>query len=60
LAQIAPFLGRDKKRGGGEVRWVLPRLGGVIAGVAIPDEEIARVWPQLSAVPGSGPFTVIV
>jgi 3-dehydroquinate synthetase len=59
-AQIAPFLGRDKKRGGGEVRWVLPRLGGVIAGVAIPDEEIARVWPQLSAVPGSGPFTVIV
>ncbi len=59
-AQIAPFLGRDKKRGGGEVRWVLPRFGGVVTGVTIPDEEIARVWPQLASIPGTGPFTMIV
>ncbi|MFZ5788704.1 MAG: 3-dehydroquinate synthase [Acidobacteriota bacterium] len=59
-AQLAPFLGRDKKRGGGEVRWVLPRFGGVVAGVAVPEDEIARVWSALSALSGAGPFDVIL
>ncbi|MCX7896126.1 MAG: hypothetical protein N2447_09290, partial [Thermoanaerobaculum sp.] len=54
---VAPYLGRDKKRRGGAVRWVLPRFGGVVVGVEVPPEEVQQAFERLRGVPGSGPFT---
>jgi 3-dehydroquinate synthase len=53
---ISPYVARDKKRRGGRVGWVLPRLGGVVLDVAIGDEEAAAVYRELAALPPQGPF----
>ncbi|HPS79489.1 MAG TPA: 3-dehydroquinate synthase family protein [Thermoanaerobaculaceae bacterium] len=54
---VAPYLSRDKKRQGGEISWVLPRLGGVVLGVRIPEDQVRRVYETLCTVPPEGPFT---
>ncbi|MGZ6029428.1 MAG: 3-dehydroquinate synthase [Myxococcaceae bacterium] len=53
---VSPFVARDKKRQGGRVSWVLPRMGGVVLDVAIGDEEAAAVYANLAALPPGGPF----
>lgn len=55
--RVAPFVTRDKKRRDGDVDWVLPRLGGVVLGVRIPEEQIARVHEALCTLPPEGPFS---
>lgn len=55
--QIAPFVTRDKKRRGGDVDWVLPRLGGVVLGARLSEEHIARVYEALCTLPPEGPFS---
>lgn len=55
--QVVEYLGRDKKRAFGAVRWVLPRLGGVVLGVEIPAEEVRACLEKLLEVPETGPFT---
>jgi 3-dehydroquinate synthase len=54
---VAPYVARDKKRRGGRVGWVLPRLGGVVLDVAIGDEEAAAIYEKLTSVPAQGPFS---
>jgi 3-dehydroquinate synthase len=54
---VVPFVARDKKRQGGRVGWVLPRLGGVVLDVAIADEEVAAVYTTLASLPPQGPFS---
>lgn len=54
---VRPFVYRDKKRRGGDVDWVLPRLGGVVLGVHIPEEQVARVYEALCTLPPAGPFS---
>jgi len=53
---VAPFVARDKKRHGGSVGWVLPRMGGVVLGVNIGDEEAGEVYARLVTLPPRGPF----
>jgi 3-dehydroquinate synthase len=55
--QLASFIARDKKRRGGSVRWVLPRLGGVVLGAEVSDDEAARVYGELCTLSPEGPFT---
>jgi 3-dehydroquinate synthetase len=54
---LAPFVARDKKRRGGRVGWVLPRLGGVVLDVAIGNDEAAEVYAKLVSLPPQGPFS---
>jgi 3-dehydroquinate synthetase len=54
---VASFMGRDKKRRGGQVHWVLPRLGGVALAVAVEAAEVEAVYRSLQALPAEGPFT---
>jgi 3-dehydroquinate synthase len=56
-AQIASFVARDKKRRQGNVRWVLPRPGGVLLGAEVSDAEAARVFAELCTIAPGGPFT---
>jgi 3-dehydroquinate synthetase len=56
---VAPFVARDKKRQGGRVGWVLPRLGGVVLDVAVGDDEAAEVYARLAALPPQGPFNTL-
>jgi 3-dehydroquinate synthase len=56
---VAPFIARDKKRTGGLVGWVLPRLGGIVLDVAVSDEEAADVYSLLTALPPAGPFDAL-
>jgi 3-dehydroquinate synthase len=56
---VAPFVARDKKRQGGRIGWVLPRLGGVVLDVAIGDEEAATVYARLAELPPQGPFNTL-
>jgi 3-dehydroquinate synthase len=53
---LAPFVARDKKRQGGRVGWVLPRLGGVVLDVAVGSEEAAAVYDRLASLAPEGPF----
>jgi 3-dehydroquinate synthase len=53
---VSPFVARDKKRQGGRVGWVLPRMGGVVLDVAIGDEEAGAVYASLATLPPAGPF----
>ncbi|OFV80440.1 MAG: hypothetical protein A2Y78_02495 [Acidobacteria bacterium RBG_13_68_16] len=53
---IAQYVARDKKRQGGRVGWVLPRLGGVVLDVACGDVEVAAVYARLASLPAQGPF----
>jgi 3-dehydroquinate synthase len=53
---VSPFVARDKKRQGGRVSWVLPRMSGVVLDVAVGDEEAAAVYANLAALPPGGPF----
>lgn len=55
--QVATFIGKDKKKRGGGVRWVLPRLGGVVVGVEVSWEEARQAFQALLGVSGQGPFT---
>lgn len=55
--QVVAYLGRDKKRASGTVRWVLPRLGGVVLGVEVPLEEARLCFERLRSTPAQGPFT---
>ena len=54
---VAPYLSRDKKRKDGGIDWVLPRLGGVVLGVRLPDDQVSRAYEALCTVPPEGPFT---
>lgn len=54
---VAPFVGRDKKRQGGRVGWVLPRMGGVALDVPIADGDAADAYAALQGLPPEGPFT---
>lgn len=54
---VRPFVYRDKKRRQGVVDWVLPRLGGVVLGVHIPEEQVAMVYEALCTLPPEGPFS---
>jgi 3-dehydroquinate synthase len=54
---VAPFVGRDKKRRGGRVGWVLPRMGGVVIDVPIAEAEAAAVYAALRRLPAGGPLT---
>ncbi len=56
---VAPFVARDKKRQGGRVGWVLPRLGGVVLDVAVGNDEAAAVYGKLSSLPPQGPFNTL-
>jgi 3-dehydroquinate synthetase len=56
---VAPFIARDKKRTGGKVGWVLPRLGGVVLDVPISDDEAADVYAMVAALPPAGPFEAL-
>jgi len=56
---LAPFVARDKKRAGGRVGWVLPRLGGVVLDVTVSDDEAAEVFSLLAALPPQGPFNTL-
>jgi len=55
--EVSPFVARDKKRQGGRVSWVLPRMGGVVLDVAIGAEEAAAVYAALATLPPAGPFS---
>ncbi len=57
---VAPYVGRDKKRQGGRVGWVLPRMGGVVLDVPVTDAEAGTVYAQLRALPPEGPFTALL
>ncbi len=57
---VAPFVGRDKKRDGGRVGWVLPRMGGVVLDVAVTDAEAEAVYGQLRALPPDAPFASLL
>lgn len=57
--QVAAYLGRDKKRASGTVRWVLPRLGGVVLGVEVPPEEVRACFERLRELPETGPFATL-
>jgi hypothetical protein len=50
-------VGRDKKRNGGRIGWVLPRDGGVVMGVDVSDREVAGAFEALKTLPAEGPFT---
>lgn len=54
--QLTEYLGRDKKRASGAVRWVLPRLGGVVLGVKVPPEEVRACFERLRELPEASPF----
>ena len=56
---LAPFVARDKKRAGGQVGWVLPRLGGVVLDVAVSWGEGGEVLSRLAALPPTGPFDAL-
>jgi 3-dehydroquinate synthetase len=56
---VAPFVARDKKRQGGRVGWVLPRMGGVVLDVAIGNDEAAAVYAKLASLPAQGPFNTL-
>lgn len=45
--QLTEYLGRDKKRASGALRWVLPRLGGVVLGVEVPPGEVRACFQKL-------------
>jgi 3-dehydroquinate synthase len=47
---VSPFISRDKKRERGRVGWVLPRLGGVVMGVEILQDEAAAVFSELASL----------
>lgn len=55
--QVVEYLGRDKKRASGALRWVLPRLGGVVLGVEVPLAEVQACFDKLRELPENGPFT---
>lgn len=55
--KVVPFLLRDKKKSQGAVRWVLPRLGGVVVGVELDLGEVEQAFGALAALPPEGPFT---
>jgi 3-dehydroquinate synthase len=57
---VAPFVARDKKRRGGRIGWVLPRLGGVAVDVACGDVEVAAVYARLASLPPQGPFNSLL
>ena len=57
---VAPFVGRDKKREGGRVGWVLPRMGGVVLDVAVTDAEAEAVYGQLRALAPNAPFASLL
>lgn len=54
---VENFMGRDKKRQGGRLQWVLPRLGGVALAVTVDSVEVESVYRRLQALPPEGPFT---
>jgi 3-dehydroquinate synthase len=56
---IAPYVARDKKRQGGHIGWVLPRLGGVVLDVACGDGEVAAVYARIASLPPEGPFSAL-
>ena len=58
-AEVAPYIARDKKREGGRVGWVLPRLGGVVLDVPVTGVEAAAVYAGLQALPPAGPFSAL-
>ncbi|HPC84830.1 MAG TPA: 3-dehydroquinate synthase family protein [Thermoanaerobaculaceae bacterium] len=55
--RLRPYVYRDKKRRQGAVDWVLPRLGGVVLGVRIPEDQAAAAYEALRALPPEGPFS---
>lgn len=57
--EVARFIQRDKKRRRGNVGWVLPRLGGVVLGVPVEEDEVAAVFGLLQQVPAEGPFGML-
>lgn len=57
LSSVRRFFSRDKKRDRGQVRWVLPRYGGVVLGVELDPAEERDYWQQLLELPAEGPFT---
>jgi 3-dehydroquinate synthase len=57
--EVAPYVARDKKRDGGRVGWVLPRLGGVVLDVRVSGLEAATVYAELQALPPAGPFSAL-
>ena len=58
--EVAPYLGRDKKRAGGHVAWVLPRPGGVALDVAVPEPEARDAFESLRRLPPEGPFDALL
>ncbi len=56
---LEPFVRRDKKRVGGRVNWILPRLGGVVIGAAVTADEAAEAFHRLAAISPSGPYTAL-
>lgn len=57
--RLRPFVYRDKKQRQGVVDWVLPRLGGVVLGVHLPEEQVAKVHEALRTIPPEGPFSAL-
>jgi 3-dehydroquinate synthase len=57
---VASFMGRDKKRRGGQIQWVLPRLGGVALAVVVEIAEVEANYRRLQALPPGGPFTSLL
>lgn len=57
--RLSGFIARDKKRYGGHVGWVLPRLGGVVLDVAVSDEEAEHAFALLAGLPEGGPFSAM-
>ncbi len=57
---VAPYIGRDKKRQGGRVGWVLPRMGGVVLDVPVAGAEAEAVYTQLRELPPDGPFAALL
>jgi len=58
-SDLIPFIARDKKRHGGRIGWVLPRLGGVQLDVEFPASELERAFGDLRALSSAGPFTAL-
>ncbi len=57
--EVSPYVARDKKREGGRVGWVLPRLGGVVLDVPVSGVDAAKVYAELQALPPEGPFSAL-
>ncbi len=49
LETLVPYLGRDKKRDGEGVAWVLPKDDGVLVGQRVTDDELRAAWEAVTA-----------